>query len=129
MFYKRWKGSRGIDEHKRREIEAKNRAIRREIEVCLLANNFKLTDDPQIIPQKKSHIENLEESVSSLTKQVISLKESLSQTRAALCTVQKNVSKEISLFGEAFKKDLAETKAELKGKPKKRLKKVHNRNC
>ena len=55
----------------------------------------------------------------SLTKQVIALKEDLTQTRTDLCSVQETLIKELSSLKEDLKEDLAETKVELKFRPNK----------
>ena len=52
--------------------------------------------------------------MSSLTKQVIALKEDFAQTRTDLCSVQDTLINELAALKDDLKEDLAETKVELK---------------
>lgn len=69
--------------------------------------------------QEKSHNEDVKQNVSSLTKQVIALKEDFAQTRTDLSSIQDTLIHELSTLKDDLKEDLAETKVELKVKPKK----------
>ena len=55
--------------------------------------------------------------MSSLTKQVIALKEDFARTRTDLGLVQDTLINELSALKDDLKEDLAETKVELKVKP------------